>query len=71
MEIWEVSLCFLCFPFAQRKALLMARSAENSKLDYIAEEIVEYGNQRIERVKKQKKTGFDKSGAVKHKVSSG
>lgn len=56
----------------ERKALFMARSAENSKLDYIAEEIVEYGNQRIERVKKdQKKAGIDKSRAIRLKAGSG
>ena len=56
----------------EKKALYMARSAENSKLDYIAEEIVEYGNQRIERVKKdQKKAGVDKGRAVKYKAGSG
>lgn len=56
----------------EKKALFMARAAESSRLDYIAEEIVEYGNQRIERVKKeQKKAGIDKSRAVKYKAGSG
>lgn len=56
----------------ERKALFMARAAESARLDYIAEEIVEYGNQRIERVKKeQKKAGAVQSRAVKYKAGSG
>lgn len=56
----------------ERKALFMARAAESSRLDYIAEEIIEYGSQRIERVKKeQKKAGIAQSRAVKYKAGSG
>lgn len=53
----------------EKKALFMARAAGSAKLDYIAEEIVEYGNQRIERLKKeQKKAGSDKSRAARLKA---
>lgn len=53
----------------EKKALFMARAAESAKLDYIAEEIVEYGKQRIERVKKeQKKAGADKSRKIRDKA---
>lgn len=53
----------------EKKALFMARAAESARLDYIAEEIVEYGNQRIERKKKeQKKAGADKGRATRLKA---
>lgn len=53
----------------EKKALYMAREAEHSHLDYIAEEIIEYGKQRIERVKKQKKVVSYKGKTVRAKAA--
>lgn len=52
----------------ERKALFMARDAKNSHLDYIAEELIEYGNQRIQTVKKEKGKGIAKSQPARHKA---
>ena len=55
----------------QLRLLLEAKKAERYNLEYIAEENAAYLSQRLDTIKKQKKTGADKGRTARIKTSRG